>query len=57
MDGPTASRHHRTPRVTETQPPPKGSYAILDTSDSDPDAGLTPTQIQIGSEAHGYIYT
>ena len=56
MDGPTASRHHRTSRAKEIQPPPKGSYAIPDTSDSDPDSGLTPTQIQIGSEAHGYIY-
>jgi len=57
MDGPTASRHHRTSLAKEIQPPSKGSFAIPDTSDSDPDSGLTPTQIQIGSEADGYIYT
>ena len=57
MDGPTASSHHRTSRVPETPPPPKGSYAILDASDSDPDSCLAPTQIRIGSAAHGYMYT
>ena len=66
MDGPTASSHQRTSRVPEIRPPQKSSRSnrnvqltgsILDASDSDPDSCLTPTQIQIGSAAHGYIYT